>query len=130
MPTYSWVCAKCEEVVDMVLPLSEYINHPPAFFHCGEQMPRYFPPTGRRLDPVSERHYEGLRAADGTDISTRAKHREYMRRHGLTTVDDFTETWASAQAKRDAYRTTGKGGAVTHDDIASEWARQTDRSDR
>jgi hypothetical protein len=130
MPTYSWRCAKCDEVVDMFLSLSEYINHPPAFFHCAEQMVRYFPPTGRGIDPVGDRLYEGLRASDGTDISTRTKHREYMRRHGLTTMDDFRDTWDRAEKEREAYRTTGKGGAVSSNDIAREWDRHADRSDR
>jgi hypothetical protein len=46
---------------------------------------------------ASERHYDGLRAQDGTPIDTRAKHRAYMRANNLTTADDFAETW-----KRDA----------------------------
>ena len=62
-------------------------------------------------------HYDGLRAPDGTDISTRAKHREFMKRNNLTTVDDFKQTWAGAERQREAYRTRGVGGAVTRDDI-------------
>jgi hypothetical protein len=62
-------------------------------------------------------HYDGLQAPDGTDISTRTKHREYMKRHNLTTMDDFSGTWSRAQAQRDAYRTEGRGGAVTREDI-------------
>jgi hypothetical protein len=38
---------------------------------------------------VGDGYYDGLRAQDGADISTRTKHREYMKRHGLTTVDDY-----------------------------------------
>jgi hypothetical protein len=50
-----------------------------------------------------DRHYEGLRATDGADISSRSKHREYMRRHGLTTVDDFNgDYWRNCEAKRNA----------------------------
>jgi hypothetical protein len=67
---------------------------------------------------AGDRHYDGLRASDGADISTRTKHREYMRANNLTTVDDFKGVWQKAQAERDAYRTTGKGGAVTREDIA------------
>lgn len=37
-------------------------------------------------------------------INTRKKHREYMRRNGLTTVDDFPKTWERAQAERDSMR--------------------------
>ena len=58
-------------------------------------------------------HYDGLRATDGTDISTRTKHREYMRRHGLATVDDYKKTWSEAEKRRTEYRTRGVGGAAT-----------------
>jgi hypothetical protein len=48
---------------------------------------------------IGDRHYDGLQATDGADISTRAKHRAYMKANGLTTMDDYTETW-----KKDAQR--------------------------
>ncbi len=67
---------------------------------------------------AGDRHYDGMRASDGTDISTRTKHREYMRANGLTTVDDFKNQWAAQGKARDEYRTTGKGGAVTREDVA------------
>ena len=76
---------------------------------------------------AGDRHYDGMQATDGTDISTRTKHREYMKRHGLTTVDDYRETWAKAQKARDEYRMTGKGGAITRDDIARAIARTQNR---
>lgn len=53
-----------------------------------------------RMIVITDSHYDGLRATDGTDISSRAKHREYMKRHGLTTADDFTETWKKNAEKR------------------------------
>jgi hypothetical protein len=65
-----------------------------------------------------DRHYDGMRATDGTDISTRTKHREYMKANNVTTMDDFKSVWQGAQKQRDEYRTTGKGGAVTREDIA------------
>jgi hypothetical protein len=74
-----------------------------------------------------DRHYEGLQATDGTDIGSRTKQREYMRRHGLTTADDFKQTWAQAEKARTEYRTTGKGGAVTRNDIARAIHRLEDR---
>lgn len=67
---------------------------------------------------VNDRHYDGLRATDGTPIDTRAKHREYMRRNGLTTIDDFTKTWERAAQERADYFKAGKGGAVTREDVA------------
>jgi len=73
-----------------------------------------------------DRSYDGLRATDGTDISSRSKHRAYMRENNYTTVDDFKDTWAEAEQKRNEYRTTGRGGAVTREDIARALARQLD----
>ncbi len=64
-----------------------------------------------------DRSYDGLRATDGTDISTRTKHREYMKANGLATVDDFKETWAKAQEQRDHFRQ--HGGTITRRDIRS-----------
>jgi hypothetical protein len=65
----------------------------------------------------NDRHYIDSRASDGTDISSRAKHREYMRANGLTTMDDFKGEWAKAAEKRAEYY-TGKRGSVSRDDIA------------
>lgn len=64
-----------------------------------------------------DRAYDGMKAPDGTDIGSRSRHREYMRSRGITTMDDFKETWAKAEQQRDAYRTGQGGGAVTKDDI-------------
>lgn len=62
-----------------------------------------------------DRHYDGLRATDGEDISSRKKHREYMRRNGLTTADDFKETWARAKKEREHYMQ--HGGSIRKQDI-------------
>jgi hypothetical protein len=48
-----------------------------------------------------DRHYDGLRAPDGTDISTRSKHREFMKRTGLTLADDFKGQWAKQRKDRE-----------------------------
>lgn len=47
-------------------------------------------------------HYDGLRASDGTDLSSRTKHREYMKANGLALADDYKETWANAAKNRAA----------------------------
>jgi len=62
-----------------------------------------------------DRSYDGLRATDGTDISTRTKHREYMKATGLTTMDDFKDSWAKAKAERERYYT--EGGSFKRADI-------------
>lgn len=67
----------------------------------------------------NDRGYEGLKATDGADISSRSKHREYMRRNGLTTIDDFTEVNKKNEAKRaDYYQGKPGTGAVRKEDIA------------
>ena len=66
-----------------------------------------------RIEFSMDRHYEGLRATDGTDIGSRRKHQEYMRLNGLTTADDYKETWAKA-AERRAQFFNGGGDAAEH----------------
>jgi hypothetical protein len=62
-----------------------------------------------------DRSYEGMKAPDGTDISTRTKHREYMKANGVTTMDDFKDTWAQAKVSRERYMT--EGGSFKRADI-------------
>lgn len=52
---------------------------------------------------VGDSHYDGPPAQDGTDISSRAKHKAYMKKHGLTTVDDFKDLWKKTEAARDNF---------------------------
>jgi len=63
-----------------------------------------------------DRSYDGLRATDGTDISSRTKHREYMKANNVTTMDDFKDTWAKAQAQRERLFT--QGGTFRREDVA------------
>lgn len=63
----------------------------------------------------SDRHYDGMRATDGSDISSRRKHREYMKRNNLTTTDDFKDTWAKAQQERETYHE--RGGTIRRQDV-------------
>lgn len=65
---------------------------------------------------MGDQHYDGMQATDGTDISTRSKHREYMRRNGLATFDDYKETFQKQQEARDAYH-SGQRGTVNRNDI-------------
>ena len=64
-----------------------------------------------------DRGYENLPSENGPAINSRSRHREYMRRNGVTTMDDFKDQWKRQEKTRDDYRTTGKGGAVTRDDV-------------
>lgn len=58
---------------------------------------------------------------DGGDprFSSRAQHRDYMRQHGLTTVDDFTNTWREAERKRLDFRETGRDPSRRPDMVAA-----------
>lgn len=63
----------------------------------------------------NDRHYDGMQATDGTDISTRSRHREYMKRHGLTTADDFSSSWERQREAREKYYQ--QGGSFRKEDI-------------
>jgi hypothetical protein len=41
--------------------------------------------------------------SDGTVIDSRKKHREYMKRNGLTTMDDYKGAWDKAAQERKAF---------------------------
>jgi hypothetical protein len=68
-----------------------------------------------------DRSYDGLRAPDGSDISSRSKHKAYMKATGLTTADDFKGSWAQSQQARENYRQ--KGGSISREDIARSIAK-------
>jgi len=90
----------------------------------------YVPPPRTVTDAAlwNDRSYDGLRATDGTPIDSRSKHREYMKVNGLTTADDFTNTWAKSRQQRDAYFTGQSGsGAVRREDVARAIAQLESR---
>jgi hypothetical protein len=60
--------------------------------------------SGAEYALAGDRHYEGMQAPDGSDISSRSKHREFMKRTGLTTSDDFKGEWTKASKERQEYR--------------------------
>lgn len=64
-----------------------------------------------------DRHYADVKGPNGEDLSTRTKHRTFMKDNGLTTADDFTESWKKQAEKRAEYYTTGKHGAVSREHI-------------
>lgn len=73
---------------------------------------------------MGDQYYDGQQAPDGSDISTRSKHREFMKRTGLVTFDDYAQTFAKEQARRDAYH-SGERGTVTRRDIERTIAKLT-----
>lgn len=116
MPTYDYKCPKCGKEASIVQSISTYIKAPrvPECWH--EYTAQGYTQMERKLSVnpamsglanamAGDRHYDGMRASDGTDISSRTKHRAYMKSKGLTTADDYKETWAKAERERTALRT-------------------------
>ncbi len=68
-----------------------------------------------------DRSYDGMRAPDGTDISSRSKHRAYMAATGMTTADDFSSSWSKAKEQRQNYMQ--RGGTVSKADIQQAIAK-------
>lgn len=73
---------------------------------------------------MTDGYYDGQQAPDGSDVSTRTKHREYMKRTGLVTFDDYADTFKKEQSRRDAYH-SGERGTVTRKDIERTIAQLT-----
>jgi hypothetical protein len=49
-----------------------------------------------------DKNYEGLTDTKGIDISTRTKHREYMKQNNLALAGDYTNEWKAAEKQRQA----------------------------
>lgn len=58
----------------------------------------------RSTGDLGKFEYNNLTATDGTDISSRSKHRKYMKENNLSLTTDFKDTWAQGQTKREALR--------------------------
>lgn len=101
MPTYQWKCGRCGAERTAMMTMSEYEQTKQRC--CGLVMARHFTADSipaHHNAQFGDRHYQGLRAPDGTDIGSRKKHRDYLKRTGLATADDFTESWQRAAVKR------------------------------
>jgi len=78
--------------------------------------PHTYEPTMRASNAMwGDRHYDGQRTQDGVDISTRTKHREYMRSRGLAMADDYRQTWARAAEQRERWYTHGADASRRED---------------
>lgn len=102
MPTYAFKCPECGTERTAFMTIGEYDRLRGELVCCGAPMVRHFTPDmmPTLAGMVNDRHYDGLRAPDGTDIGSRKKHRDYLKRTGLATADDFSESWAKAAEKR------------------------------
>lgn len=68
-----------------------------------------------------DRHYAGMKAPDGTDISSRSKHQAYMKTTGLTTTDDFKSQWTRQHEQRQNYMQNG--GSISREAVARAMAK-------
>lgn len=93
-------------------------------------------PASKRLVPASMlaaskaldapvlagRFYENtMSPIDGTDIGSRRKHREHMKRHGVTTADDFGKEWGRAEKERELIRNGGFDAQGRREDVRRAW---------
>lgn len=105
MPTYDYRCPHCGQRASEFQSIGGYTRAPvrPVCVEHG-QMERELSVvpamSGLANALAGDRHYDGLRAPDGADISSRSKHREYMRRTGLTDAGDFAGTWNQTAKER------------------------------
>jgi hypothetical protein len=68
-----------------------------------------------------DRHYSNTQGPNGEDLSSRSKHKAYMKATGLTTTDDYKGEWSRAKEARENYRRNG--GSVSKNDIQRAIAR-------
>lgn len=105
MPTYAYKCRVCDVEHEIVQSIRAYTSAPDV-----PSCPNHGPMERKlTINPAfsglanalaGDRHYDGMRTIDGVDISSRSKHREYMRRTGLTSSSDYTETWKKQADER------------------------------
>jgi putative FmdB family regulatory protein len=103
VPTYDYACDRCGRDAELFRSISDYVANPHPLFCCGVQMARRItvaPGLAVHNPLAGDRGYEGMRAPDGTDLSTRTKHRAYMKERGITTADDFKGEWQRAAVRR------------------------------
>ena len=107
MPTYDYRCPTCGATDSRIQTIGEYTRNPirPMCHGTMERVLSVVPGVAVANALAGDRHYDGLRATDGTPIDTRSKHRQYMREKGVTMASDFKNTWAQAQKEREAIRT-------------------------
>jgi putative FmdB family regulatory protein len=108
VPTYEYRCKTCEKHHEEIQTIGEYSRSPRIPQCCGAATERFLSVVAVTAGANAlhgDRHYDGLRAPDGADISSRTKHREYLKRTGLAVADDFKGTWKKQKQEREAIRT-------------------------
>ena len=62
-----------------------------------------------------------FRSIDGSDIGSRSRHRDHMKRHNVTTADDFKGEWNKADRDREQIRKGGYDAKSRREDVARAW---------
>lgn len=107
MPTYDYCCKECGREDSVVQTISQYSAapiRPQCHGHDMERKLSVVPTSALSFALAGDRHYENLRGPNGEDLSSRTKHREFMKQSGLTTMDDFKSTFKKAEEERTALR--------------------------
>lgn len=76
-----------------------------------------YAPTDVRQPVYTDRYMEGVQATDGTDISSRAKRKEWMKRNDFVDVSDCAGLWAKAAKEREALAQGKHDTAARREDI-------------
>jgi putative FmdB family regulatory protein len=134
MPTYDYKCSVCQKTDSRVQTMRQYSEDPviPVCLGHGpmERMLSVVPAMSGLANALAgDRHYDGMRAPDGTDISSRTKHREYMHRHGLTTADDFSGQWRKAEKERELLRKGAEIDSTLRKEITEQVMTAVAKSD-
>ena len=107
MPTYDYRCKVCGKDDAVIQSISSYSREPirPTCHGTMERRISVAPAfSGLANALAGDRHYQDLRASDGTPIDSRTKHREYMKKNNLALTGDFKNEWSQAAKEREAIR--------------------------
>lgn len=111
MPTYLYHCDHCDTHFDRFCSISEYTKDPVAK-HCGKKARRIIQPPMI----ASNSHWDGKVATDGTDISSRTKHADYLKKNDLVPFEPGM--FDSAIKKREDFYKTGGDHTTRKQQIA------------
>ena len=71
-----------------------------------------------RVPVIGDLHYLDTKGPMGEDLTTRTKHREFMKAKGLTTMDDYKNEWAGAAKAREEFHRTGGDHKARREQVA------------
>jgi len=109
MAIYTYICKNCDKTVERISSIANYIQNPKLeCATCFENLERVIEAPMIQRDKT----WTDLRATDGTDISSRNKHREYMKKNNLIPFDEAQGDFKDAQKLREKHYTDGSDDKV------------------